>query len=143
MCSVMTQMCLSYWCTGCIGLIYSVRCRWNDGWDGTILDINATSAHLGSKCLQLLGMHALSGCDETSYPYGKGKISALNTLLSGDFPGLADVLGEVDTPLASLMDGAKPLLVLCMVSSRKHLWSLLAPHSSQGKPKSWPYLQHH
>ena len=112
-------------------------------WDGTILDINATSAHLGSKCLQLLGMHALSGCDATSYPYGKGKISALNTLLSGDFPGLADVLGEVDTPLASLMDGAKPLLVLCMVSSRKHLWSLLAPHSSQGKPKSWPYLQHH
>ena len=29
-------------------------------WDGTILDIKATSAHLGSKCLQLLGMHALS-----------------------------------------------------------------------------------
>ena len=29
--SVMTQMRLSYWCTGCIGLICSVRCRWNDG----------------------------------------------------------------------------------------------------------------
>ena len=73
--------------------------------------------HLGLKCLQLLGMHALSGCDTTSHPYGKDKISALNTLLSGDFPGLADVLGEVGTPLASLMDGAKPFLVLCSVWS--------------------------
>ena len=54
-------------------------------WDGTILDINATSAHLRPKCSQFLGMHALRGCDTTSYPYGKGKISALNTLLSGDF----------------------------------------------------------
>ena len=114
-------------------------------WDGTILDINVTSAHLRPKCLQFLGMHALSGCDTTSYPYGEGKISALNTLLSGDFPGLADVLGEVGTPLASLMDGAKTFLVLCMVSCRKHPWSLLASHSSQGKlkvQKSWPCLQH-
>ena len=36
---------------------------------------------VGPKCLQLLGMHALSGCDTTSYLYGKGKIGALNTLL--------------------------------------------------------------
>jgi hypothetical protein len=34
------------------------------------------------KCLELLGMHALSGCDTVSYPYGKGKISALKTLLA-------------------------------------------------------------
>ena len=114
-------------------------------WDGTILDINATSAHLGSKCLQLLGMHALSGCDTTSYPYGKGKISALNTLLSGDFPGLADVLVKWTHHWRVSWMARSPFLVLCMVSSRKHLWSLLALHSSQGKlkvPKSWPYLQH-
>ena len=36
-------------------------------WDGSVLDINATCADLGQKCLQLLGMHALSGCDTTSY----------------------------------------------------------------------------
>ena len=47
----------------------------------------------------------------TSYPYGKGKISALNTLLAGDFPGLADVLGEVGTPLADLMEAAKPFFI--------------------------------
>lgn len=76
-------------------------------WDGTVLDVNATCADLGPKCLQLLGMHALSGCDTTSYPYGKGKITALNTLLAGDFLGLADVLGEVGTTHAELMEAAK------------------------------------
>ena len=38
-------------------------------WDGTVLDINATCADLGPQCLQLLGTHAISGCDTTSYPY--------------------------------------------------------------------------
>ena len=40
-------------------------------WDGSVLDINATCASLGQKCLQLPGMHALSGCYTMSYPYGK------------------------------------------------------------------------
>ena len=53
-------------------------------WDRTVLCINATCVDIGPKCLQLLGMHTLSGCDTTSY--GKGKISALNTLLAQDFP---------------------------------------------------------
>ena len=35
-------------------------------WDRTV---NATCMDLGPKCLQLLGMHTLSGCDITSYPY--------------------------------------------------------------------------
>ncbi|KAK3098071.1 hypothetical protein FSP39_015885 [Pinctada imbricata] len=63
-------------------------------WDGTIFDIGATCKSLGSKCLQLLGMHALSGCDTTSFPFGKGKITALKTMLNGTFPGLQEVLGE-------------------------------------------------
>ena len=57
-------------------------------WDGAVLDINATCAQLGSKCLQILGMHYLTGSDATSYLYGKGKVSALKTLTDGDFPGL-------------------------------------------------------
>ncbi len=76
-------------------------------WDGTVLNINATCANLGPTCLQLLGMHALCRCYTTSYPYGKGKITALNTLLAHDFPGLADVLGEVGTTHANVM-AAKP-----------------------------------
>ncbi len=59
-------------------------------WDAKVLDINATCTDLGSKCLQLLGMHALSGCDTTSYPYVKGKISALNSkTLYGQLPGIS------------------------------------------------------
>ena len=81
-------------------------------WDGTVLNNNATCADLGPKCLQLLGMHALSGCDTTSYPYGKGRISALNTLLAHDFPGLADVLGEAGTTHAGLMEAAKPFFAV-------------------------------
>ena len=33
-------------------------------WNGDVLDINETVQRLGhSKCSQLLGIHALSGCD--------------------------------------------------------------------------------
>ena len=37
-----------------------------------------------------------------------GKISALNTLLAHDYPGLADVLGEVGTSHTDLVEAAKP-----------------------------------
>ena len=40
-------------------------------WNGDVLDVSKTIAHLGSrKCSQLLGLHALSGCDTVSYPFG-------------------------------------------------------------------------
>ena len=32
-------------------------------WNGVVIDINATCLLLGSKCLQLPGMHAISDCD--------------------------------------------------------------------------------
>lgn len=76
-----------------------------------MLDINATCNHLVNKSLQLLGMHALSGCDTTSYPHDKGKITALNTMLAGDFRGLDDVLGKVDISRADLMNAVKPFFV--------------------------------
>ena len=79
-------------------------------WDGTVLDINATCAELGMQCLQLLGMHALTGCITTSYPHGKGKVRALNTLVSGNCPGLADVVGEVGATHTELMERRKKVL---------------------------------
>jgi hypothetical protein len=54
-------------------------------------------------------IRALSGYDTTSYPHGQGKISALNTLLAWDFPGLADVLGEVGSTPEDLMEAVTPL----------------------------------
>ena len=41
-------------------------------------------------------MHALSGCDTVSYPYGKGKKSALKVLMNPDIDGLQAALGEPD-----------------------------------------------
>lgn len=76
-------------------------------WNGVILDINETCLELGPKCLQLPGMHALSGCDTVSYPFGIGKISALNAFKIGDFPGLYNVLGEMDSTHAALMETGK------------------------------------
>ena len=46
----------------------SLKCKVQMGrWDGTVLDINSTFTDLGPKCLQLLGLHALSRCDTVSY----------------------------------------------------------------------------
>ena len=70
----------------------SLQCKVQmERWDGAVLDTNATRFNLGPKSL-LLGTRALSGCDAVSYPYGKGNISTLNTLLTGNFPDLAHVL---------------------------------------------------
>ena len=50
-------------------------------YNGKIIDITATAAKLGNKCLDLLPVHALSECDTVTYPYGKGKVSAVNLTL--------------------------------------------------------------
>ena len=62
--------------------------------DGSVLDINAICADHGQKCLQLLCMHAL--IDTTSYPYCKGNVTALNTMVSGIYQCLA-IIGDIDT----------------------------------------------
>ena len=51
-------------------------------WDGSVSVIYAICAEQYQKCLQLLlvCMHALSGCDTTSYPSGKGNVTALNNM---------------------------------------------------------------
>ena len=49
-----------------------------------IIDITATVAKLGNKCSDLLPLHPLSGCDTLSFPYGKGRVSAINLMLMLD-----------------------------------------------------------
>ena len=71
-------------------------------WNGDVLDVNKTIAQLSPrKCSQLLGLHVLSGCDTVSYPFGKGKKSALK-LLEIDVPGLDQVLGQPGATHAQL-----------------------------------------
>ena len=70
---------LAYWVNRAdLQSMVQVECR-----DGSVLDINAICADHGQICMQLLFMHALSGCDTTSYPYGKGNVTPLNTMVSG------------------------------------------------------------
>ena len=77
-------------------------------WEGSVLDINAICADLGQKCLQLLCMHTLIGCD-TSYPYDKGIVTTLNTMVSGIYKCLATI-GDIGTTLTELMNA-----VLCFI----------------------------
>ena len=85
-------------------------------WESSIVYINKSCLKLGPKCLQVLGMHCISGYDTVSYPFGKGKVSALNTLLSEIFPGLSDKLGEIDATPADLLETEQTVLLLCMDS---------------------------
>ena len=52
--------------------------------DGQIININDTVKKLGDKCQALLPLHAITGCDSVSYPFGKGKVTAVNLLLKKD-----------------------------------------------------------
>ena len=60
-------------------------------WDGTVLDINATCTELWPKCFQLLSVHA-------TLP------------LSGNFPDLADVIGEIGISSSDLMQAINPFV---------------------------------
>ena len=80
-------------------------------WNGDVLDVNETVERLGPrKCSQLLGAHALSGCDTVSYPCGKGKKSALK-LLEIDIPCLDQVLGQPGATHAQLKATADSFLL--------------------------------
>ena len=50
-------------------------------------------------------------CDTTSYPYGKGKVTALNTMVSENYhQGLATI-GVVGTTHTELMNAALPFIL--------------------------------
>ena len=88
-----------------------------DRCDGAVLNINQTCTTLGSKCLQLLEMLALTGCDTTSFPFNKGKVSALRVLEAGYFPGLFHVLREEDAMQWDLLEVGLSFFLLCTVRS--------------------------
>ena len=75
-------------------------------WTGDVLDVSKTIEQLGPrKCSQLIGLHALSGCDTVSYPFGKGKTLA-HKLLEIDITGIDKVLGQPGAIHAQLKDTA-------------------------------------
>ena len=78
-------------------------------------DIAAARA-IGPTILQLLGMHAVTGCDTVSHPFKKGKLTALSKLQQGDFPELYSVVGEETATHENLMRTGKTFLLHIMVS---------------------------
>ena len=81
-----------------------------DRWCGAILNINESSSLVGAKFLQLLGMHALSGCDTVSYPLGHGKATALKVLKSADQSGLYTVFGEQSANHQQLLETGRKII---------------------------------
>ena len=87
-------------------------------YDGTVINISETASRLGSKCITLLPLHALTGCDTVSYPFGKGKISAANFLLKSDIN--LDAMCHSDTPDDTIIElGSMVLLYLYGCPSRE------------------------
>ena len=90
--------------------------------DGAVLNINQTCTKLGSTCLQLLGIHALTGCHTTSFPFNKGNVSALSVLAAGDFPGLFNVLGKEDAMQWTFIRLDCHSFVHCTARNQAHPW---------------------
>ena len=110
-------------------------------YDGKIIDISATALKLGDKCFDLLAVHALSGCDTVSYPFGKGKISALNMLLKLDLN--LQVFSELDAEEVDWMKAGMDFLsyLYCgkIVESLNNLrYTLFSKKKDPPKIKSLP-----
>ena len=97
----------SFWMTqmfSCCSFIGFTEILSRPRWDGVVWNINATCDQLGHHWRQILGMFCLTGSETTSYMYGKGKLSALNTQRGGNFPELYSALVELEVPQVQLMD---------------------------------------
>jgi len=75
-----------------------------DRWCGAILNFIDSSSLLGTKSIQLLGTHAVSGCNTVSYPFGHGKPMTLKVLKYADHSGLYTAFGEEGATLEQLME---------------------------------------
>ena len=70
--------------------------------DRKTIDINATAMALGDKCIQLLPMQAITGCDSVSYPFGKTRCPKLNVIMDSDNLEI-ELFGESDATISDVM----------------------------------------
>ncbi len=80
------------------------------------MDINATASVLGDKSLQLLAVHAITGCDTVSYLFGKGKVSAVSTMMKNDTD--LHVLGDPDASTQQVISAGHEFI--SMLYQSKH-----------------------
>ena len=65
-------------------------------------DGKSTVMVLGDKCVQLLPMHAITGCDTVSYTFGKGKMSSLKVIMDSDHLEI-ELFGESNATISDVM----------------------------------------
>ena len=65
-------------------------------------DGKSTVMALGDKCVQLLPMHAITGCDTVSYTFGKGKVSSLKVSMDSDHLEI-ELFGESNATISDVM----------------------------------------
>ncbi len=70
--------------------------------DGTMIDINKSANKLGDACCGLLAAHALTGCDSVSYPFRKGKASAI-TVIENNPDLQVSILGDAQAELDDVL----------------------------------------
>lgn len=78
--------------------------------DGKCIDINLTALTLGEHCLQLLPLHVATGCDTVSYPFGKGKLTAVNLMKKSKLD--LSAIGEANTSEEQLLTAGCHLFCL-------------------------------
>ena len=97
---------LIYW----VWRLHLTACVQLDRWCGAILNTNESSSVLGAKSPQLFSMHALSGCDTVSCPFGRGKATALKVLKSADHSDLYTVFGEQSANHQQLLETGRKFI---------------------------------
>ena len=99
----------------------SIRCKvYMEGTSSkrNVIDIEATCLKHASIVPELLALHAITGCDTTSFLWGVGKVTAINTL-NKDFS--LHLLGS-NSDLADIVKEATRCLDMCYVQrSREHV----------------------
>ena len=104
------------------------------------IDIKATYIKHRAIVPDLLGIHAISGCDSVAATYGIGKVTAL-TVASKAYR--LDLLGDVVAQVTQVIEQAKEFMVACygvkkcssMTECRQHVWA-----QKTGKTSSAPKL---
>ena len=136
-------MSLFSWYTGFWKCSCILQSRWNVGMgcDRYQHDMFVTGFQV-----QLPGMHVISGCDTVSYPFNKGKISALNILKAGEFTALYEVLGKKMPLMLSWWKRVAASSQPCMVNRKELRWVWLATISTPGRKGNhsgqWRYHLH-
>ena len=82
----------------------------------SVIDIGASAAQHKEVVKHLPAAHALTGCDNVSYIYGIGKVSALKVLKSGM---TLNVLGQHDADMDDVVSEATRFIAACYGSRTK------------------------